>query len=183
MQILSELDILDPLESTDAFDQLMSFVFGPQELQLLHTVPSIFDGNLLSFLDEFERAPMDLTMSRLNFCVKKSIGFKAIQPIDLSVNSTRPVTQVRGIPTLLREGQVEPDRPRRPHCGQRNRTTKHFPRTGPWRRCLNSMSFTMEPFPTPCTRTFRFAPSYQCVKYLQEFNKLQAEWSHKVSIL
>ncbi|GFW95386.1 uncharacterized protein TNCV_2971081 [Trichonephila clavipes] len=89
MQILPELDILDPLESTDAFDQLMSFVFGPpaQELQLLHTVPSIFDGNLLSFLEEFERAPMDLTMPRLNSCDKKSIGFKAIQPMDLSVNS------------------------------------------------------------------------------------------------
>ncbi|GFV75191.1 uncharacterized protein TNCV_3190401 [Trichonephila clavipes] len=43
MQLLPELDTLDPLESTDAFDQLMSFVFGPQELQLLHTVPSIFD--------------------------------------------------------------------------------------------------------------------------------------------
>ncbi|GFW38886.1 hypothetical protein TNCV_4078441 [Trichonephila clavipes] len=87
MQILPELDIMDPLESTDAFDQLMSFVFGPQELQLLHTVPSIFDGNLFFFLDEFERAPMDLTMPRLNSCVKKSIGFKPIQPMDLSVNS------------------------------------------------------------------------------------------------
>ncbi|GFX63781.1 hypothetical protein TNCV_215811 [Trichonephila clavipes] len=54
--------MLDPLESTDAFDQLMSFVFGPQELQLLHTVPSIFDENLFSFLDE--REPMDLTMPR-----------------------------------------------------------------------------------------------------------------------
>ncbi|GFU97172.1 uncharacterized protein TNCV_1526521 [Trichonephila clavipes] len=86
MQILPELDTLDALESTDAFDQLMSFVFGPQELQLLHTVPSIFDGNL-SFLDEFERAPMDLTMPRLSSCVKKSIGFKAIQPMDLFVNS------------------------------------------------------------------------------------------------
>ncbi|GFV14728.1 hypothetical protein TNCV_2587011 [Trichonephila clavipes] len=83
MQILPELNVLDPLESTDAFDQLMSFVFGPQELQLLHTVPSIFDGNLFSFLDEFERAPMDLTMPRLNTCVKKSIG--VIQP--MSVNS------------------------------------------------------------------------------------------------
>ncbi|GFS47199.1 uncharacterized protein TNCV_2053601 [Trichonephila clavipes] len=51
MQLLPELDMLDPLESTDAFDQLMSFVFGPQELQLLHTVPSIFDENLFSFLD------------------------------------------------------------------------------------------------------------------------------------
>ncbi|GFT62822.1 uncharacterized protein TNCV_1606571 [Trichonephila clavipes] len=86
MQLLPELDTLDPLKSTDAFDQLMSFVFGPQELQLLHTVPSIFDGNLFSFLHEFERAPMDLTMPRLNSCVKKSIGFKAIQPMDLSVN-------------------------------------------------------------------------------------------------
>ncbi|GFY29764.1 hypothetical protein TNCV_1813411 [Trichonephila clavipes] len=37
MLLLPELDILDPLESTNAFDQLMSFVFGPQELQLLHT--------------------------------------------------------------------------------------------------------------------------------------------------
>ncbi|GFX87193.1 hypothetical protein TNCV_2059641 [Trichonephila clavipes] len=78
MQILPELNIMDPLESTDAFDQLMSFVFGPQELQLLHTVPSIFDGNLFFFLDEFERAPMDLTMPRLNSCVKKSIGFNPL---------------------------------------------------------------------------------------------------------
>ncbi|GFX76146.1 hypothetical protein TNCV_1835211 [Trichonephila clavipes] len=66
---------LNPLEPTDALDQFMSFVFGPpaQELQLLHTVPSIFDGDLILFLDEFERelAPMDLTMSRLNHCVKE----------------------------------------------------------------------------------------------------------------
>ncbi|GFT54638.1 hypothetical protein TNCV_811351 [Trichonephila clavipes] len=63
----------------------MSFVFGPQELQLLHTVPSIFDENLFSFLDE--REPMDLTMPRLNSCVK-NIAFKPIQPMDLSVNSS-----------------------------------------------------------------------------------------------
>ncbi|GFV66001.1 uncharacterized protein TNCV_1303921 [Trichonephila clavipes] len=87
VQSLPELDILDPLESTDAFDQLMSFVFGPQELQLLHTVPSIFDENLFSFLDEIKREPMDLTMPRLNSCVK-NIGFKPIQPMDLSVNSS-----------------------------------------------------------------------------------------------
>ncbi|GFU44903.1 uncharacterized protein TNCV_4234371 [Trichonephila clavipes] len=87
MQLLPELDILDPLETTDAFDQLMSFVFGPQELQLLHTVPSIFDENLFSFLDEFEREPMNFTMPRVNSCVKNSIGFKPIQPMDLSVNS------------------------------------------------------------------------------------------------
>ncbi|GFX47939.1 hypothetical protein TNCV_4793181 [Trichonephila clavipes] len=72
MQIPPELDTLEP---TDAIDQLMSFVFGPpaQELQLLHTVPSIFDGDLISFLDEFEGelAPIDLTMPRLNPCVKK----------------------------------------------------------------------------------------------------------------
>ncbi|GFX64146.1 uncharacterized protein TNCV_2090441 [Trichonephila clavipes] len=85
MQLFPELDMLDPLESTDAFDQLMSFVFGPQELQLLHTVPSIFDENLFSFLDE--REPMDLTMPRLNSCVK-NIGFKPVQPMDLSVNSS-----------------------------------------------------------------------------------------------
>ncbi|GFX70226.1 uncharacterized protein TNCV_4616631 [Trichonephila clavipes] len=85
VQILPELDMLDPLESTDAFDQLMSFVFGPQELQLLHTVPSILDENLFSFLDE--REPMDLTMPRLNSCVK-NIAFKPIQPMDLSVNSS-----------------------------------------------------------------------------------------------
>ncbi|GFV98922.1 uncharacterized protein TNCV_200671 [Trichonephila clavipes] len=88
MQLLPELDTLDPLESTDAFDQFMPFVFGPQELQLLHSVPSIFDGDLFSFLDEFERAPMDWAMPRLNSCVKKSIGFKPIQPMDLSVNSS-----------------------------------------------------------------------------------------------
>ncbi|GFT90154.1 hypothetical protein TNCV_109091 [Trichonephila clavipes] len=50
-------------------------------------LPSIFDGDLF-FLDEFEREPMDLTMPRLNSCVKKSIGFKPIQPMDLSVNSS-----------------------------------------------------------------------------------------------
>ncbi|GFX05876.1 hypothetical protein TNCV_1785091 [Trichonephila clavipes] len=99
MQLLPELDILDPLESTDAFDQLMSFVFGPQELQLLHTVPSIFDGDLFSFLDEFEREPMDLTMPRVNSCVKKSIGFKPIQPMDLSVNSCYRSIIYRSHPT------------------------------------------------------------------------------------
>ncbi|GFT03742.1 uncharacterized protein TNCV_411371 [Trichonephila clavipes] len=54
----------------------------------LYLVPSIFDGDLFSFLDEFERAPMDLRMPRLNSCVKKSIGFKPIQNMDLSVNSS-----------------------------------------------------------------------------------------------
>ncbi|GFV70262.1 hypothetical protein TNCV_2513611 [Trichonephila clavipes] len=60
-----------------------------QEPQLLHTVPSFFDRNndLNSFMDEFERElgmePMGLRMPRLNPCVKKSIAFKANQPMDL----------------------------------------------------------------------------------------------------
>ncbi|GFX80643.1 hypothetical protein TNCV_499101 [Trichonephila clavipes] len=46
VQIPPELDTLEP---TDVFDQLISSVFGPpaQELQLLHTVPSILDGDLI----------------------------------------------------------------------------------------------------------------------------------------
>ncbi|GFW87276.1 hypothetical protein TNCV_4313991 [Trichonephila clavipes] len=46
----------------------------------------------------------------------------------MSSSSTRPVTQecTRGIPSLLREGQVEPDGPRKPHGGKRNKTTKIF---------------------------------------------------------
>ncbi|GFX60548.1 uncharacterized protein TNCV_1555381 [Trichonephila clavipes] len=63
VQIPSELD---PLEPTDALEQLMSFVFEPpnQEPQLLQTVSSIFDDDLISFLDEFERevSPMNLIM-------------------------------------------------------------------------------------------------------------------------
>ncbi|GFU15914.1 hypothetical protein TNCV_2368451 [Trichonephila clavipes] len=77
---------LDPLEPTDALDQLMSFVFEPpdQELQLLHTVPSIFDGDLISFLDEFERemAPIDLTMPRLDPC--NGFGKTLARPVSTS---------------------------------------------------------------------------------------------------
>ncbi|GFW24882.1 hypothetical protein TNCV_3846161 [Trichonephila clavipes] len=47
---------------------------------------------------------------------------------------------------------------------------KHFSEPCLWRRCLNST--TMEPFPPPCMRTFRIAPSYQFAKYLQQLNKL-----------
>ncbi|GFX51522.1 hypothetical protein TNCV_2278011 [Trichonephila clavipes] len=79
---IPELYTLEPtLTDAASFDQLMSFVFGEQlappsqELQLLHTVPSIFDGDLISFLNEFERElavePMDLTIPRLNPSVKK----------------------------------------------------------------------------------------------------------------
>ncbi|GFX09246.1 hypothetical protein TNCV_1068321 [Trichonephila clavipes] len=71
LQLLPELDILDPLESTDAFDQLMSFVFGLQELQLLHTVPSICDGDLFSFLDELEREPYGLDNAQSKLLCQK----------------------------------------------------------------------------------------------------------------
>ncbi|GFX29946.1 hypothetical protein TNCV_3964171 [Trichonephila clavipes] len=72
VQIPPDLDTLEPM---DALDQIMSFVFGApaQKLQLLHTVPYIFDGDLISFLNEFERelASMDFIMPRLDPCVKK----------------------------------------------------------------------------------------------------------------
>ncbi|GFX80641.1 hypothetical protein TNCV_499191 [Trichonephila clavipes] len=53
----------------------------------------------------------------------------AIQQPRTSSSGTPPFTQecTRGIPILLREGQVEPDGPRRPHGGQNN---KIFPRVG-----------------------------------------------------
>ncbi|GFW67807.1 hypothetical protein TNCV_3871381 [Trichonephila clavipes] len=64
------------------------------------------------------------------------------QPRELtSLSVTPPVTQecTRGITTLLREGQVEPVGPRRPHAGQRNGTTKKISKSWdcllwPWRR-------------------------------------------------
>ncbi|GFX71118.1 hypothetical protein TNCV_3648831 [Trichonephila clavipes] len=93
---------LEPIfKDAVSLDQLMSFVFEEEpappahtlEPQLLHMVPSIFDGNndLISFVDEFERElgmePLHLRMPRLDHCVKESIGFKAIKPMDLSVDS------------------------------------------------------------------------------------------------
>ncbi|GFV10561.1 hypothetical protein TNCV_4042821 [Trichonephila clavipes] len=78
VQIPPELDTseLDPLEPTDTLDQLMSFVFGPpaQALQLLHTVPSIFDGDLISFLDEFERESRLKVLSSGSLPVSPSLG-------------------------------------------------------------------------------------------------------------
>ncbi|GFV06473.1 hypothetical protein TNCV_2947961 [Trichonephila clavipes] len=211
MQILPDFDILDPLESTDAFDQLMSFVFGPQELQLLHTVPSIFDGNLLSFLDEFEWAPMDLKMPRLNSCVKKSIG--AIQPMDLDRahlhaprNAIHEHEHLRLVHTPLpKSAPVE----YLPFCvrgklSQMGRgglmvvkgteQQKIFLELG-----VVAMSLeTLPEFNAIYGGTFphslheevhedvlycTMVKSYQFAKYLQQFNKLQEEWSHKVSIL
>ncbi|GFV47664.1 hypothetical protein TNCV_1708601 [Trichonephila clavipes] len=84
-----------PQSSTNAasLDQLMSFVFGspPQELHLLHTVPSTFDGDLISFLDEFEMElsmePMDLTKPRVNPCVKNLLELKPSNPWICPVNN------------------------------------------------------------------------------------------------
>ncbi|GFW46597.1 hypothetical protein TNCV_1936671 [Trichonephila clavipes] len=99
----------------------------------------------------------------------------------------------RGIPILLREGQVETDGPRRPHGGQKNRTTKNFSRAGSVCHILETLpefnDIYDETFPNSlheevhedvsyCT----MVKSYQFAKYLQQFNKLQAEWRHKVSI-
>ncbi|GFU08520.1 hypothetical protein TNCV_2495861 [Trichonephila clavipes] len=39
LQLLAELDMLDPLESTDAFDQLMSFVFDPKNSRCFTRYP------------------------------------------------------------------------------------------------------------------------------------------------
>ncbi|GFX70764.1 hypothetical protein TNCV_1337261 [Trichonephila clavipes] len=117
---------LDTLESTltdaSSLDQLMSLVFGEepaspvhtQETQLLHTLQSIFDGNnfFISFLDEFERElgiePLDLRMPRLNHCVKQSIGFKAIKPmdLDLSVNKWGFGTKLVGPLSLLHHYRI-----------------------------------------------------------------------------
>ncbi|GFW14347.1 hypothetical protein TNCV_4693251 [Trichonephila clavipes] len=72
MQLFPELGILDPLESTDAFDQLMSFVYLTPRTQLLHTVPSIFDENLFSFLDEKGAYGLDHAQTKL-LCQKYRI--------------------------------------------------------------------------------------------------------------
>ncbi|GFW70162.1 hypothetical protein TNCV_4467211 [Trichonephila clavipes] len=89
-----------------SIDQIMSSVFGDisqlppvhtQEPQLLDTVPSLFDesNDLISFLDNFEtglaieqqEASMDLTMPRRKRKVKKTTGFKVIEPLNLSVRN------------------------------------------------------------------------------------------------
>ncbi|GFW79320.1 uncharacterized protein TNCV_2477271 [Trichonephila clavipes] len=84
---IPELDTLDPtLTDATSLDQLMSFVFGEEapELKLLLIVPSIFDGDFILFLDEFERElamePMDLTMPILNPCVKNVLDLKPSNP-------------------------------------------------------------------------------------------------------
>ncbi|GFV70269.1 uncharacterized protein TNCV_2513681 [Trichonephila clavipes] len=102
-QIPPEFDTLEP---TDALDQLMSFVFGPraQEFQLLHMVPSIFDGDFISFLDEFERElePMDLKISRLNPCVKILSNLKPSNPwICLLVSVQHLLDQCRHRTTIV----------------------------------------------------------------------------------
>ncbi|GFT23900.1 hypothetical protein TNCV_3207591 [Trichonephila clavipes] len=89
----------------------MSSVFGDylqqgipsahsKEPQVLDTVPSVFDesNDLISFLDHFEaglaieqqEAPMDLTMPRMKRKVRKTIGFKVIEPLNLSIRNCLP---------------------------------------------------------------------------------------------
>ncbi|GFV43706.1 hypothetical protein TNCV_1270791 [Trichonephila clavipes] len=105
-------ETLEPnLTDDSSIDQIMSSVFGDcsqqglppahtQEPQLLDSVPSLFDesNDLISFLDHFEtglaieqqETPMELTIPRLKKNVRKTIGFKVIKLLDLSVSNCLP---------------------------------------------------------------------------------------------
>ncbi|GFW88546.1 uncharacterized protein TNCV_828151 [Trichonephila clavipes] len=106
------VETLEPtLMDASSMDQKMASVFGdytPQgippahteEPQVLDTVPSLFDesNDLISFLEHFEtglaleqqEAPMDFNMPRMKRKVKKTTGFKVIEPLDLSVRNCLP---------------------------------------------------------------------------------------------
>ncbi|GFT68159.1 uncharacterized protein TNCV_372951 [Trichonephila clavipes] len=106
------VETLEPTFTDDSsIDQIMSSVFGDylqqgipsahiQEPQVLDTVPFLFDesNDLISFLDHFEaglaieqqEAPMDLTMPRMKKKVKKTVGFKVIEPLNLSIRNCLP---------------------------------------------------------------------------------------------
>ncbi|GFX70259.1 hypothetical protein TNCV_4616961 [Trichonephila clavipes] len=94
-----------------SIDQIMSSVFRDcsqqgispahtQDPQLLDMVPSLFDesNDLISFLDHFEtglvieqqETAVDLTMSRLKKKVRKTIRFKVVKPLHLSVHNCLP---------------------------------------------------------------------------------------------
>ncbi|GFU55848.1 hypothetical protein TNCV_2255391 [Trichonephila clavipes] len=113
--LLPDAPVVETLEPTftddSSVDQIMSSVFRDylqqgipsahtQEPQVLDTVPSLFDesNDLISFLDHFEaglfieqqEAPMDLTMPRMKRKVRKIIGFKVIEPFNLSVRNCLP---------------------------------------------------------------------------------------------
>ncbi|GFU02118.1 hypothetical protein TNCV_533321 [Trichonephila clavipes] len=113
--LLPDPPVVETLEPTltddSSMDQIMSSVFGDylqqgipsahtQEPQVLDMVPSLFDesNDLISFLDHFEtglaleqqEAPMDLTMQCLKRKVKKTTGFKVIEPLNLSVRNCLP---------------------------------------------------------------------------------------------
>ncbi|GFX25806.1 uncharacterized protein TNCV_2639501 [Trichonephila clavipes] len=113
--LLPDPPVVETLEPTltddSSIDQIMSSVFGDyfqqgipsahiQEPQVLDTVPSLFDesNDLISFLDHFEaglaieqqEAPMDLTMPRMKKKVKKTVGFKVIEPLNLSIRNCLP---------------------------------------------------------------------------------------------
>ncbi|GFW62926.1 hypothetical protein TNCV_4452751 [Trichonephila clavipes] len=106
------VETLEPsLMDDSSIYQIMSSVFGDcyqqwlppahtQEPQLLETVPSLLykSNDLISFLDHFEtgltleqqETPMDLTVPRVKKKVRKTIGFKVIKPLDLSVRNCLP---------------------------------------------------------------------------------------------
>ncbi|GFS91267.1 uncharacterized protein TNCV_1306841 [Trichonephila clavipes] len=113
--LLTDPPVVETLEPTltddSSMDQIMSCVFGDclqqgipsahtQEPQVLDTVPSLFDesNDLISFLDHFEaglaieqqEAPMDLTMPRMKRKVRKTFGFKVIEPLNLSIRNCLP---------------------------------------------------------------------------------------------
>ncbi|GFW87274.1 hypothetical protein TNCV_4313971 [Trichonephila clavipes] len=161
VQIPPELNTLKP---TDALDQLMSFGFGlsDQELQLLPTVPSIFDGDLISFLDEFERElamePMDLTMPRLKPCVKNLLDLKSFNPCNnLPENKSHFFVRRVSVQHLLDQ------------C--RHRTTIVFGNLGRWRieSRITSQSILTPSFLNPtlaCTFLFRLEKQSSCLRVI-----------------
>ncbi|GFV56142.1 hypothetical protein TNCV_1489191 [Trichonephila clavipes] len=91
----------------------------------------------------------------------------------------------RGIPTLLREGQVEPAGPRRPHGGQRNTTTKIFQDLGVFPMSLETLPDFKDIydgiFPNSLHEDVHENISYCTIVKSYEFAKyLLAEWNHKV---
>ncbi|GFU48692.1 hypothetical protein TNCV_4752021 [Trichonephila clavipes] len=99
--------------------------------------------------------------------------------------TTRYPRVYRGIPTLLREGQVEPAGPRRPHGGQRNRTTKIFQELGVFPMSLETLPDFKDIydgiFPNSLHEDVHENVSYCTIVKSYQFAKyLLAEWSHKV---
>ncbi|GFX93232.1 uncharacterized protein TNCV_4761111 [Trichonephila clavipes] len=112
--ILPDPPVVETLEPTFmddySVDQILSSEIGNYlkqgiplahilEPQVLDSLPSLFDesNDLISFLDNFEtglaleqETPMDLTMPRMKKKVINTIGFKVIEPLDLSIRNCLP---------------------------------------------------------------------------------------------